>query len=468
MRELERPLDAALLYQVFMGGSEREGLFEQVVGFRTATTAIKPVHIMNDLAQCVVGGAPDHGGDLLCRVVRQGKVSEGNTDFELRRRERMGADYRRAFPSDLGQALIRRLRSADELLLNFDGGIYEPGKRMCSGLATHKHLLGFEGFRRFRIGRYLERILGAAGRARILTLLEDDSDPVSVALRPLLLGSPLVDTHPPVEGSRPLTRFDERLGVRLTVLLSQPIAKPQLLRFFILAACLGVVLKVLGAGRADGRPGLLALPERHHAGGPRPARQEAVQSFQRAVEALHRGVALALPAHPEAEELWRADVRPHDDVVLVPDHGGLGASAEGIVALLREQGLDKQLYWPEGFATALGRKVGCVLPRHDNAGWGKYLSLTPDLLEALVLMFVPAGSPPIRWEQLWTEVWGELGVCVGANGSTDAAALRELGVLHVNLQGLTRAADALLDDALVRGVARRLPDAQAEVGGALE
>ena len=95
------------------------------------------------------------------------------------------------------------------------------------------------------------------------------------------------------------------------------------------------------------------------------------------------------------------------------------------------------------------------------------MTLTPDLMEALVLMYVPAGSSPLRWQALWARVRDDLGLVVGADEHADAVVLREAGVLHVNRDDLGRNNDIFLRQAVRRGIARRLPDSGAEAGGEL-
>src|SRR5262245_39818292 len=181
--------------RVLMAGSEEEpGVFEAVLGFQTRTYSIKAVHMMNDLAQTVAGGAPSHGGDLLCQVIRHDKDGEGTSEEELRANTRLGPAFRRAFPQELGPMHVRHLRHAIGLVLNHDGGLYQAGTQMASGLATHRLLLGLDGFRGLRLGSYLARCLSAEGRQRLASLYNDDRDPYTRTLRPLLVDEgPLVD-----------------------------------------------------------------------------------------------------------------------------------------------------------------------------------------------------------------------------------------------------------------------------------
>ncbi len=460
-----RKVEFEAVRRTLMGDQEVPGAFEQALGFRAATTAYKGVHLMNDVAQSILGGAPAHGGDFLSRVIRFDVEDEDNSERAMRSDKRFGAAFNQAFPPSLGPQRVEDLRRAARVVLNADGGLYAPGTSMASPLATHKALLGFEGFRRFRIGGYLANALAAEGRQRLTRLLEDDGDPITRAFRPLLLEADLVDKQPPKEMKR--TAFDEALGRRLSTLLAQPLSKPALLRLFALGASLGIVLKFLGAGRPHGRPLQLALVAEQQ--GPRkPLRQEAVASFKRGVDAFDQCVAKLIPSHPYAQEI-EAKPKAKADCLEVP-RGPLAGSAEGIIAAARDyggKGDEKDLYWPDKFFVAFGRKAGCVLPRKDQAGWGKHLALTAEFVEVLVLMFVPRGSAPRPWNDFWRSAREELGVIVGSNVSADTAALESIGIENVSAEQLAENAEMLLSSAVRRGVARRLPDGGAEVGGEL-
>lgn len=376
--------------------------------------------------------------------------------------------YGRAFPVALGEALTHRLRRADALLLNFDGGIYEPGKAMCSGLGAHRLLLGPDGFRRFQVGRYLASILPESSLARLRALFEGTRDPVTTALVPLIRGLISELDPPPALEPRSLSTFDRNLGVRLGLLLEQPLSKPHVLRLFVLAATLGLVLKVYGVGRPGGRPVLLALPNDAGLNGRKYARQEAVQALALGQAVLDEAIARMLPAHPLAGELWSQPPASTFGAFRVEEARSLEAAALALVARARKEGLGKKdLYWPDQFAMAFGRKAGVILPRRDQGGWGKHVALTPDLLEAIVLMFVAAGARPVRWEDLWQQVYEDLGLLVGANPHDDFLRLREIGVVQMDLQGIDAVGSTMLELAVRRGVAQRLPDSGAEVGGEL-
>ena len=452
--------DETALRDLLMGDA---GVFEQVMGFGTGTTVIKGVHVMNDLAQCVLGGAPSHGGDLLCGVIREDKAEHGedNSDARLRADLRFGEAYQRAFPADLPPGEITRLRTAAAALLSFDGGMYRAGTRMASGLATHRDLLGFEGFRRFGVGHYLEQVLGETGRERLRTLFESPTDPLTRALAPLLLEAPLRDTQPGRGPTSELSPFDRSLGGALNTLLSQPLTKPALLRLFLLAASLGICLKLLGAGLPDGRPIALATCA-DDVGPGRLLRQEAVQAFNRGLVRLDARIAGALAERAGWSAMLLAK-KPRSARGFDTD----GAPA-AVVAAARVHSFSDRVYWPDTFAIALGRKAGCVLPKRDQAGWGKHLVLTGDLIEALVLMFVPPGEPPEAWPLLWERVREELGLVIGANDYEDPQLLRASGVLQVNAEDLAKNSDNVLAAAIRRGVARRLPDSGAEAGGTIQ
>ena len=468
-----RRVDLGALKRVLMEHEGHVGVFERVIGFRPATaSAYKAVHLMNDLAQCALGGAPQHGGDLLARVIRVDIEGEDNSEAAMRSDKRFGAAFARAFPSELGRERVEALRVAAREVLSFDGGVYQPGTSMCSPLGTHRDLLGFEQFRRFGVGRLLADVLPPEGLARMRQHMESDGDPVTRAFRPLFLAAPLVDKHKRGEAVE-RTVFDRRLGAALTTLMGQPLSKPTMLRTVALGSCLGLVLKILGAGREGGRPALLALSNGDERGA-KTLREEAVASFRRGVDSLDRQVAALVPAHPLAPELMkRAGAKV--PFVEVPDTRKLETLAAHAIPAARGAKVDKKraesadetIYWPDEFAVRIGRKAGCVLPMSDRAGWGRHLALTPELVEVLVLMHVARGEPPMTWSAFWARVREDFGVVVGANPTEDIALLAGAGVENVSDESLADNAEAILAHAVRRGVARRLPDGEAEVGGEL-
>lgn len=449
-----------------MGEGATPSLFEQALGFRTSTKALKAVHVMNDLAQVLLGGAPEHGGDFLARVIRADHEDEGNSDHDLRARKDFGARFGWAFPPQLGPSKTAALRQAAKMVLNFDGGVYEPGTAMASSLATHRALLGFDQFRRFQIGRYLARILTDEGKGRLKAMYETELDPVSKTFRPLLVDAPLVDRQPPSASVPPLTVFDRALGARLSVLLTQPLSKPALLRKFALGATLGLVLKVLGGGRPEGKPMLLALAIEDD--GSKPLRDAAVMSFRAGVSELNRRIAAMMAEHSLALEISKP---PKGDGQIAEVRGGLKPADmmfELIGAIRRGAGEDGgEVYWPDQLATHFGRRAGCVLPKADRAGWGVHLALPGEFVELLVLMSVTPDAPPTPWRELWRGLRDDLGLVVGASAAADAEALRAAGIEGVSLERLTENANMALDFGVRLGVARRLPDSGAEAGGSL-
>lgn len=443
------------------GKKEGPGVFERLVGFASATGSIKNVHIMNDFAQSVCGGLPEQAGDLLCRVVREGVDDErsDNTEAGLRRDPRFGTAFTRAYPETLGSEFIRALRHGAAALLNADKGMYLPGTGMASPSATNVALLGADGFRRFRIGPFLAAVLPETALARVRALYNSDADPVSRALRPLFQEGPLA-SRPAAETPRELTKFDEGLGRGMATLLEQPLSKPVLLRYLSLASAAGVILKIYGVGSAGGVPTLLALPVEGE--GSRPLRAKAVLSLRRATTNFDKALAGELARNAA---VWRT-AKGAEAAIEVSD-GDRDAAALELVEALQSDGSgddEGKVYWPTDFASKLGRTTGFVLPKDGRAGWGNYLSLTPEALELLVLMFVPAGER-LEWRSFWSRVRDELGIIVGANQSEDAKALDDAGVPLVSLQDLEENAEVFLEQSVQRGVAHRLPDAGAEVGG---
>lgn len=465
----KKRIDPTAVKRVMMGDTKSDekalGLFEQMLGFRPSTnTSYKGVHLMNDLVQSVVGGAPEHGGDFLCKLIRFDVDGEDNREETLRKDKKFGAAFERAFPIELGPQRIEHIRHAAQEVLNFDGGVYKPGDRMASSLATHWSLLGFEGFRRFKVGAYLCAILDTPGRQRMKALFESAKDPISRAFRPLLLEDARKDTNP-FEALPKLSTFDQSLGQALSTLLMQPLSKPALLRAFALGASLGIVLKILGIGREGGRPILLALSIEDETGF-RPLRVEAIASFRAGIEALDRRVATLLPKHKQAQEIMSRQSK--GEYIEVKGGAPLEEVAEEIVSEMRKLKNDEyKVYWPDEFAISFGRRVGCIMPKVE-VGWGKYLALPSEFFEVLTLMFVPRGSAPSEWHKFWRDVRERLGIVVGANAYADATELNKIGVENVSVERLAENAEIMLKQAVRRGVARRLPDSGAEVGGELK
>lgn len=465
---MPKRFDQRLLRDALMGSDEATGVFERALGFGTATTVIKGVHVMNDLAQCVLGGAPDHRGELISRVIREDKTERGedNSDEALRAWPQLGAVYARAFPEAMDPADRSRLRAAIGAVFNHDGGVYRASDGMASGLATHQALLGAEGFRRLRVGRYLQRILGEPGQARLRELFQSAEDPISRLLAPLLLDAPMVDRGPAPVDPPALTPFDHDAGARLTALMLHPLSKPALLRALLLGSTLVIALKVLGVGRPEGRPAALATVDSEQ----RRLRQEAVQSFRWGVDALDRHLARLLLDHPLAEALWGTRPGRGAEAVELEDEPRRWEDAAPLLiqaarGVKRWGGRD--VYWPDEFIISLGRKAGCVLPKKDQAGWGKRLALTADLVEVLVLMFSPPGGAPLPWREIWAAARRELGLVIGADELQDATLLEGAGVALMSMEDLARNSEAALELAVRRGVARHLPDSGAEAGGAL-
>ncbi len=472
MSELHVDLDLlrTLLHGTSEGGDsgpDSLGVFERALGFGSATGSVKSVHLMNDLAQCLLGGTPAHSADHLCRLIREHKSDEEPTSNEALWEDRglTGEVVRRALPRELGSARVSELRDAVKAVLNHDKGMYKAGTGMASGLATHRDLLGREGFRRFRIGRYLVSVLGESGAERLRELYLSDRDPVTRFLSPLLVESELNEGVPPRDWAPPPTALDRVLGVRLTALLQHPLSKPTLLRYFSLTLTLGILLRTLGAGRPDARPTVLALTQESPRS-PRPARTEARQSYQRGLEALDRGLAAVLAEHPRFSELLGSGGSGAARLSVERRENTLDQAGAVIAAARRAK--KAKLYWPDRFAERLALQAGCLWPRDDRAGWGRYLVLTEDQVEAIILMYCPPSSSPLPWRTLWSKVREELGIVIGADSYHDSRALRAAGVVHVDARELTENSDHILSMAIERGVGRVLPDSGAEAGGELQ
>ena len=467
-----KKLDASALRDVLGGAGSDRGVFFSLLGFRTGTTSIKAVHVLNDLAQHLCGRMPAHGGDLVCRLIRQHHERadvEGNSDSVLRADTQLGRVYQRAYPESLGPQLISEIRSATDVVLNADGGVYEPGKQMASSLATNVSLLGREGFRRFHVGPFLATILDTRGRTRLKTLFQSDTDPVSRFLRPIICDIPFTPVSQDYPKYQP-TAFDAALGRRLSQLLAHRLSKPTLLRYFALAASLGIFLKVHGVGREAGRPALLALASEWQ--GTRPLRRQAIQSLLRGRDALDDAVARALAEDARFAELLERKTPRDAAVIAIPGGGDVSSQAVAAVQLMRAHQPEKlagesELYWPERFASALARKAGAILPRDNRAGWGQYAALSPEHVEVLALMFTDPGGKSLSWNALWRAIRDELGIVVGASPYEDARYLEESSVMHCDLEALATNAQQLLEQSCRRGVARLLPDSGAEVGGAV-
>jgi hypothetical protein len=463
-----RRISVQVARDLLWGAGEAPGLIEETVGFSPATGQLKAVHFMNDLAQTVLGGCPEGRGDLLCMVIREGVGREGedNSEAALRADQQFGAVFSRAYPVALGAAQVRRLRLGARALLNVDQGMYAPKTQMASSVATHGALLGADGFRRFRMGAYLANILDDDAKTRLRRLYDSDSDPVSFALKPLFQPGALQADGTARIGWASPTPFDFDLGEALARVVQQPLSKPTVLRALALGSCLGFVLKVFGAGRPHGRPVLLALSGDDEAR-PGPLREKAVISMRRGGADLDRKLAQQVAAAAGAKSLWREPKSAEPTVEV-----DLRAPAEMALDMIQrlrefrsaEDDDVKRMYWPQDAVTSLGRKAGIILPRSARAGWGMYLALTPELVEVVSLMLLPWGQR-MEWRAFWAEARARLGIIIGANDDEDMNALEASGVLNVSLEDLSQNAERILAHAVRRGVARRLPDSGAEIGG---
>lgn len=443
------------------------GIIEDVVGFAPSSNALKNVHFMTDLAQTVLGGLPPDAGDLLCRVIREGlgKDDEDNSEATLRMDKRFGASFSRAYPVTLGAAQVKRLRLGARALLNVDTGMYAAGSRMASSVATNQALLGADQFRRFRMGAYLARVLDGESKERLKRLYESDADPVSFALKPLFQPGLDVAKAPAARAPVAATPFEDEFGRALGQILQQPLSKPAVLRALALGGCLGFVLKTFGAGMEGGRPLLLALSGEVE-DGPGPLREKAVLSLRRCGVALDRRLAHHLAQVKDAKALWR-DAKTSEAAVDVEDGAPDEVATSIVEALRRFRSADddvKDLYWPQDAMLSLGRKAGIILPRSKQAGWGTYLALSPEMVEVLTLMVLPWGQRR-EWRSFWAEVHERFGIVIGTNDDDDMRALEAAGVLNVSLEDLSDNAERILAQSVRRGVARRLPDSGAEVGG---
>lgn len=464
----KRLVSVQVARDLLWGAREAPGLIEETIGFKPATAGLKNVHFMNDLAQTVLGGCPPDGGDLLCKVIREGvSKDEDNSEESLRADMRFGVAFSRAYPVALGAAQVKRLRLGARALLNVDQGMYAPGIQMASSVATHRALLGADGFRRFRMGAYLASVLDDDAKARFRNLYESDADPVSLALKPLFQRGDLqTGGGARVVGRHSKTQFDADLGKALAQVLRQPLSKPTVLRAFALASCLGFILKVFGAGMREGRPVLLALGGDED-GGPRPLREKAVISMRRGGAELDRRLAQLVAAAKDAKHLWHEPKTSEANVEIkdgAPDEMALEL-IERLHEFRAEEDDDvKQMYWPQDAVTSLGRRAGIIQPRVNHAGWGSYLALTSEAVEVVSLMLLPWGERA-DWRAFWTDARARLGIVIGANDDEDMHVLKTAGVLNVSLEDLSENSKSILAQAVRRGVARLLPDSGTEIGG---
>ena len=463
-------IDAAAVQRLLAGSKEDPdpGVFRSLLGFHTGTTSIKAVHVMNDLVQCLAGRIPSHGGDFICRVIRQHhehSADEGNGDAALRTDERLGVAYKQAYPERLGSQLITELRHAAEVVVNADGGVYRAGDRMASSLATHIGLLGKEGFRSFRVGAFLARILNAGGRKTLLSLFESDSDPVSRFLRPLFKGTTF-DVVAQEDTGHIQSEFDGVLGRRLSNLLLQPLSKPALLRHFALACSLGILLKVHGVGRGQARPAILALAAATDEQRRRSLRSQAVQALVRGRDKLDQAIARMLQGDRRFRPLLETRLSSETPCIEVPRSQEGEELALSVVRAMRKHKASKRetaVYWPDEFALQLAKKSGVIWPLQAR-GWKQYVVLTSEHVEMLWLMFGSAGGA-MEWRYFWREVRNKLGIVVGADPYDDACFLEDCGVKRCELEALKANGNQLLDQSSRRGLVRRLPDGAAEIGG---
>ncbi len=121
---------------------------------------------------------------------------------------------------------------------------------------------------------------------------------------------------------------------------------------------------------------------------------------------------------------------------------------------------------PRTFLQAIGRKVGLLYPHFQGRAKEKRVRPSVPVLDMLVRSCVSADERVIDLDEFLSRLWARFGLIVGGRKSpewSDAEYLEQRG-LHVSMDDLAANTDAFIDDLVVMGLARRYPDDVTFVG----
>jgi hypothetical protein len=120
---------------------------------------------------------------------------------------------------------------------------------------------------------------------------------------------------------------------------------------------------------------------------------------------------------------------------------------------------------PRTFLQGLACRVGLLYPHFQGRARAKRLRPNPPVLDVLVRSCVPAGEA-VDLDTFLARLWMRFGLIVGGRRSTewdDVAFLEALGI-PINIDQLAANTEAFVDEIEVMGLARRYPDGVTFVG----
>lgn len=493
-------------------GQVLDTVFDDYVGWRPASGALKPVHVANGLVRALCGEIADvrHLHEFVVWW-RAGKVRDDERTFEAL----VAADNegRYAGFKDHPAQLFEQARAYTLGLLGGDHALF-PSVDASSFSLTCKQMVTRDYNDRYLGDFIAQMILGESALAEIIRGYVDvtkPQDPITALAWPLLGGKAKTReagarrarlkqarTHHEYlmqmrEAAECLATHERRQGNHLRAL--------QRVVQFGAVAITAHAQALAAGGRLDRRPPLLIAMHASRQSDIAVASERsldlAVRAFERwLADKLAERIAAGEPLAPE-EDLLPANTTNLRSVrailarIGVAEKGHADPSdelVEGRLATYRRiseemeeparilahtlvdcYGRENKSGGPHPFLVGLARKVGLAYPHKQGAARNKRIRPTVLVLDMLVRACVPEGDA-VPIDVFLERIWQRFGLIVGGRRGEDwddSEALSRCGITldHQDLVGNT---EALIDELAAMGLARRYPDAVAFVGdGAL-
>lgn len=466
---------------------------EDVWGF-VPNRQIKPVHFANGFARALCGKRGSV--DLLLEAA--GAFRKGNARVST---EAFLADIDGRFESRSGELPVddaKNLRSALDLVLNQDRGLYRSEKFASLSLTHHEHVTSDTSDR--HTGRFLAEVLTCAEDPQIVEILRQtldlQTDNVYLLTAPLVEASSLGPPPTPgddllarVAGSPVLSRIQDAFS---TLVKYQPsLEKTMFLQRAVELGSFSIFLHLINVSleteqdAAGLAPLLMTAPE------PTPEIREAsrttfIRARQRIEQAFEDGLATQLKSrgeHDLSEQEYRGLARSWLPEL---DTGTSNAKKEQRIWDRFQKDFDAFLIGasspfdaykraavraaflamgeePESVSRSLGRMVGLVYPRLQGRG-DKYFSPAPQFLDMLVLCLIEPDEGSIPVEEFWLRVRERFGLLSGVEGTADSRRLLRCGIRRASPTELEDNAKGILSELTRMGHAREYADDIAMVG----
>lgn len=492
-------------------GQVLDTVFDDYVGWRPASGALKPVHVANGLLRSLCGEVADV--QRLHEFLvwwQKGKVPDDARTFEAL----MAADADDVYAGfkDHPTQLFEQTRTYALGLLGGDRALF-PARDSSSFSLTCKQMITRD-YNDRHIGDFIAQvILGETDLAEIIRGYADvtrPQDPITALAWPLLRGQPRK-----VEGARRhrvkqprshqeyitqmraaaecLATHERRQGNHLRAL--------QRVVQFGAVAVLAHAQALAAGGRLERRTPLLVAMSASRQSDIALASERSldltVRAFERWLgEKLSERIAAGEPLAPEENPLSVTSTNPKSVRAIlarigVAEKGHADPSdelIEGRMATYRRileerespaevlahtlvdcYGRENKSGGPHPFLVGLARKVGLAYPHKQGAARNKRIRPTVLVLDMLVRACVPAGDS-VSIDVFLERLWQRFGLVVGGRRSEehdDGETLVRAGI-SLDYQDLVGNTEALVDELTAMGLARRYPDAVAFVGdGAL-